>query len=444
MVEHEERCAPSGALVIVVRAAGGFDIIAQQSTTAGGAFNFSAIAAGTYSIGVQAGAPLVAQEWRVVEHRQTVIVPDDSTVRTAVGVVLSCYSSSCPASESFAFRVALQYESVEVNVVHLSLLFDLPPAKSPSPPCEVSFRRQQCGDAVWSGNTDAWNCGAPLCTQKALDTLVSGVSCRARISFLTTWWGFPEMQACSYVAQESHDGDDCSACMPEVDPEENVAVGKAEVVQITNWQNWRGFATEAPYTAFAHTQQNLCHGFGLKTDAPGVTVNCQGDCTSGRGYCYATASGACAACVLWDPDAAKGEVLCSVPERAPQGGVLPYTSAWENDATCAASSRVQGWSGSCVSGVNPFHRADASLRGINEKGNQEFVSYPQTGGQPNRTFDYASVACLDAHVSPTIKEGLAWKLFNSADQMAFAYPPNCPTFAAAGLATQPVLPASSC
>lgn len=441
MTEHEERCAPAGALVIVVRAAGGLDIIAQQSTTAGGAFNFSAIAAGAYTIGVQAGATLVTQEWRVVEHWQTVVVPDDSTVRTAVGVVLSCYSSSCPASESYAFRVALQYESVEVNVVHLSLLFDLPPAKSPSPPCEVSFRQQKCGDAVWSGNTDAWNCGAPLCTKKALDTLASGYSCRARISFLTTWYGFSETDACSYVAQGQHDGAGCSACMPLINPVDNVAVGKAEVVQITSWQNWRGFATEAPYAAFAHTQQNLCHGFGLKTANPGVTVNCQGDCASGRGYCYATPEGACAACVLWDPDIAKGEVMCSVPERAPQGGALPYTSEWENDASCAPSSKVQGGSATCISGPNPFHRAEAYLRGINGKGNQEFTSFPQTGSLPNRTFDYASVACLDAHARPAIKEGLEWKLFDSAGQMAVAYPPSCPTFAAAGLAAQPVSPA---
>jgi hypothetical protein len=62
-------------------------------------------------------------------------------------------------------------------------------------------------------------------------------------------------------------------------------------------------------------------------------VDCVGDCTTGRHYCYAASGNLCASCVLHDP--APGEVLCSTFGHA-MGGALPGSPEWA--ASCTNTS----------------------------------------------------------------------------------------------------------
>ena len=93
-----------------------------------------------------------------------------------------------------------------------------------------------------------------------------------------------------------------------------------------------------------HCRRTLCSGYGLPSSVAlpggGELVNCIGNCTTGRGYCYADGE-LCANCVLWEPDAAKGEVPCYEGAGATsdtQGGKLPGTAEWLADPSCAAKS----------------------------------------------------------------------------------------------------------
>jgi len=94
------------------------------------------------------------------------------------------------------------------------------------------------------------------------------------------------------------------------------------------------------YSFFADYRQSACNGYSKASSAelPGgtsTTVDCRGDCVTGKGYCYSSGDGAyCASCVLHSP--AAGEELCSDHGFA-QGDAaqLPGGSAF--GASCQAN-----------------------------------------------------------------------------------------------------------
>ena len=94
------------------------------------------------------------------------------------------------------------------------------------------------------------------------------------------------------------------------------------------------------FSTYLSADQPLCLGFGRASSGsmPGsfnqTSVDCVGDCTSGRGYCYAS-GGHCASCVLWDPQG--DEVLCS-SYGTPQGGPLPNDASWNSSCATTSSS----------------------------------------------------------------------------------------------------------
>jgi len=106
-----------------------------------------------------------------------------------------------------------------------------------------------------------------------------------------------------------------------------------------------GAKAAANYSIFGFTQEaRLCSGYGLPSSVAlpggGEFVDCMGSCATGRGYCYADGE-LCANCVLWEPDAAKGEVSCYEGAGATsgaQGGKLPGTAEWLADPSCAANN----------------------------------------------------------------------------------------------------------
>ena len=103
-------------------------------------------------------------------------------------------------------------------------------------------------------------------------------------------------------------------------------------------------------SVYASVRLPLCHGFLLASSssvAGGAdgTVDCIGNCQTGRGYCYATYIGSapvCAQCVLWAANSTRGEVLCKSYGVA-QGGPLPGSDAWRSEGcpTHALSSVSQ-------------------------------------------------------------------------------------------------------
>jgi len=100
----------------------------------------------------------------------------------------------------------------------------------------------------------------------------------------------------------------------------------AHAITISAW-------APANYSFFGLAQQaRLCSGYQMPSSAslPGgaaTYVDCVGSCATGRGYCYA-AGELCANCVLWEPDAAIGEVSCYAQGGGAQGGPLPGTVDW--------------------------------------------------------------------------------------------------------------------
>lgn len=99
-----------------------------------------------------------------------------------------------------------------------------------------------------------------------------------------------------------------------------------QLIAISKWQ-------PSAYELFVSAPLPYCRGMRLRSSPhlPGGAgeVDCVGDCTTGRGYCYATPGGLCANCVLWDPDEEAGEVSCYAHGR-PQGGPVPGTAEWDN------------------------------------------------------------------------------------------------------------------
>jgi len=117
--------------------------------------------------------------------------------------------------------------------------------------------------------------------------------------------------------------------------------GSSHVIEVEGW------AKGSSYSYFAIFGQRSCNGYGLpsSSDLAGGKdggVNCQGDCTTGAGYCYSTNDGLlCANCKLWGADPAKGEVLCT-EVGLPQSGILPGSADWTNiEKGCAQEAWSQ-------------------------------------------------------------------------------------------------------
>lgn len=98
------------------------------------------------------------------------------------------------------------------------------------------------------------------------------------------------------------------------------------------------FGGGSNYAFFAQFGQRMCKSYGAPSTsaiAGGKDgfIDCVGDCSTGRGYCYATNDGKyCGSCVLWSPDPDKGEVLCS-EYGMPQGqGPIPGTKRFKDNA----------------------------------------------------------------------------------------------------------------
>ena len=90
------------------------------------------------------------------------------------------------------------------------------------------------------------------------------------------------------------------------------------------------------FNVYVSADRQLCSGFGRASSStlPGgndAGVDCVGDCSTGRSYCYAANGNLCGSCVLWEP--VGDEVLC-YDYGTPQGGPLPNTSTW--DDTCGS------------------------------------------------------------------------------------------------------------
>ena len=106
--------------------------------------------------------------------------------------------------------------------------------------------------------------------------------------------------------------------------------------------SWRGMATvgqmitlepkavSTSFSMYVAADRQLCRGYGRASSSslPGgnnAGVDCLGDCSTGRSYCYAANNNLCASCVLWEP--VGEEVLC-MGFGVPQGGPLPGTAEW--------------------------------------------------------------------------------------------------------------------
>ena len=168
--------------------------------------------------------------------------------------------------------------------------------------------------------------------------------------------------------------------------------GGSEVVAVDGW-------AAAEYSAVVLGAPRLCHGYGLASSAalPGgsASVDCIGNCVTGRGYCYATASRLCANCVLWEPRPHTEEVLCSDHGEA-QGGTLPRTAEWDADPSCDATR-----GGEAVTACANLTRAAASLELV-VQGEPWLKAYLPTGAPPPSSppTPFGSFLCLSPHTDP--------------------------------------------
>ena len=171
-----------------------------------------------------------------------------------------------------------------------------------------------------------------------------------------------------------------------------------------------------------------------------TTVDCIGSCETGRGYCYAR-EGVCFPCVLWDPDPILGEVLCSAPMRAPQGGPLPGSPAW--GPRCTNPDRVQPLPGAACASEQVWARARPQLQVISASGRLVSTLTPPIGlsagtlDNPSLPREYASALCLDPSASPPLAHSLGFELLNVIDFIEARSAQNCSLVQAAIEAARP-------
>ena len=376
-----------GALRVVAHRDG----IDEQTvyTSEGGAYAIDGLYSGSYTLIVSLWLPEVSEALEIVEGLdRAVTTVDGATVYKSVGVVLQCRKSlsvACPTTAAAA-RVVLVWDRLPYDNLDLRLSFGQAGGASR---CDTFSGRQRCGGTQWSGTSDRWRCDAPRCTSNVLARPVEdkfGVfSCEARIEWLRTHESatYPtERDACRQVAREfSEEEAGCGLCTPSttVDPALAAGFARAEVIMLESIQS------EGPYLVGVDAPLRLCHGYQLAAPG-GATVDCVGNCASGKGYCRALGD-VCAPCVLWhgstpglDPGSGPGgdaepnqPALC--PPGEAQGGPLPYTAEWDDSSQqcatlpstlvvsdCAEADRAacsdyvdaSGWPCACLSGTSGY------------------------------------------------------------------------------------------
>ena len=266
-------------------------------------------------------------------------------------------------------------------------------------------------------NRRTWTCGAPTCTQTVLNTAAQGFSCNARILWEIYINNHPPLQACTNAASAFAE---CAPCMPLAGADTNPR-SRSEVISINRWVEWlappgspnAGMIHTPPYLGFLFSQPILCRGYG-RPSSPAVagggnTVDCVGDCTTGRGYCYARSyqgERICANCVLWDP--VGSEVLCDFP----QGGPIPGTPEWAEGVRLEQCANRPA-SPPSLPGVAPpqscasellWRNANPKVSIISNDGTLDsYTPPPGTGAgvSPSYPRNTASVACIQPAGSAT-------------------------------------------
>jgi hypothetical protein len=369
--------------------------------------------AGTYSLSVVANGSLLNQSLSLVDAMTTTLtVHNHATTRVSLGVVVHCSAANACVTQPHAALLVLTWQAADVDALSLEVAF----ASSHAAQCRVSTARRQCGDATWSSASDAWPCASPTCTAAVLTTVTSGYACHAHILRAERFDGHSARDACRVVAQ-SHAV--CAPCMP-VDGEPMRPTARAEVVTIRRWAAYPGPAPKGapstviypPYVALARSTQRLCEGYEMASSPSlpggGNSVDCIGNCATGRGYCYSTA-GMCANCVLWEP--AAGEVLC----EAAQGGVLPGTLAWGEGVRAGTCANRTAPTARCASEWL-WRSASPRLSIISADGQLLDTSVPPAGTgadvAPSESRDYASVACIEPSAAPAHVRAMPWRLLD--------------------------------
>ena len=382
-----------------VRLAGALRVVANRDgvdeqtvyTTEGGAYSMTELYPGTYTLIVSAPSLFVVEGL----HR-TVTTVNHETAFKSVGIVIHCSKSSplAPCSTKAApTKMVLVWDRLPYDNLDLRLSFGQVGGASR---CDTFSGRPRCGGAEWSGTSDRWRCDAPRCTSNVLQRLVGDggntATCETRIEALITLGLFPiERDACAEVASQFPLEAECGPCAPSPTAQPALAAGfaRAEVIALTSIQS------QGPYLLSVDAPLRLCHGYQLAA-AGGGTVDCIGNCATGRGYCRALGD-ACAPCQLWlgaTPgfDAGSGpggdaepnqQDLC--PPGEAQGGPIPYSVEWDerqaqgscatlpstlvvsdcaeaDTAACSEFVDTQGWACGCPTDVNKEGRCDADCQ----------------------------------------------------------------------------------
>ena len=408
-----------GATIIWATAEGSSTPVIATATT-GGAFSISDLPPGRHTLTVYAAAPMQSASLRLVEAMTTEVdLPNHAITDVSIGVVVIC-DANCAAPTPQAL-IVMQWDATVVDSLGLGVTFDLPPEGEnlqSTAHCQVSAARPACGEATWSESSDAWTCGAPTCTQTVLNTAAQGFSCNARILWEIYINNHPPLQACTNAASAFAE---CAPCMPLAGADTNPR-SRSEVISINRWVEWlappgspnAGLIHTPPYLGFLFSQPILCRGYG-RPSSPSVagggnTVDCVGDCTTGRGYCYARSyqgERICANCVLWDP--VGSEVLCDFP----QGGPIPGTPEWAEGVRLEQCANRPA-SPPSLPGVAPpqscasellWRNANPKVSIISNDGTlvDSYTPPPGTGAgvSPSYPRNTASVACIQPAGSAT-------------------------------------------
>ena len=279
----------------------------------------------------------------------------------------------------------------------LSVSFVLPNTK-PFARCDVWSARPACGDVGWfDPNAGPQSCDAhSQCAALGL----RGACCPTADGTM--------LDCCS--------ADDAAAALFA-----NTSKVASEAVVL-------GSVLESTYAAFVASFPLLCEGYGRPSDRDtpggGDSVDCVGNCETGRGYCYATRDSfgrdICANCVLWDPQSARDEVLCDWARFGPpQGGPLPGTEAWESSVKpdggvqACATELAEAWAErEDVSGLGATTCAAPDsggvgssvelLRGVESLMTVQVPALPRSSLVPGAT--HAQLVCLDGWSDPSTPE----------------------------------------
>ena len=292
-------------------------------TNSTGTFGFSGLAPGTYTLRVRSVGPAVVAGSTFTPAPYALSVPVGAA-GVQLGVVLVDETEIATANKT---RVVLRWDAARSDL-ELRAVFPY------NPPCHDDAR------AVCTGNPTELCVYDAACAEPWSD-LYGGLGCNAGgVAQTCRFCGFGSFPDCPTT-----DAAAAAAATGAADSLEGlceVFEGRDECAEAT-WSEAAGgmpahaitMSAWAPanYSFFGLAQQaRLCSGYQMPSSAslPGgaaTYVDCVGSCATGRGYCYA-AGELCANCVLWEPDAAVGEVSCYAQGGGAQGGPLPGTVDW--------------------------------------------------------------------------------------------------------------------